>query len=167
MSNEPRICFLAPVFVLIGALMLAGAAIVNSQAPTPPPPPEPALAMPTLWETQQHRQKSGFRIVLASWYGGAHHGRLTAAGAHKSKDVPESLWRFDKDGMTAAHRTLPFGTRLLVGIPPGKWVVVVITDRGPYPTNGEPRELDLSEGAARQLGMIRSGLAFVETKVLP
>jgi rare lipoprotein A len=89
--------------------------------------------------------------VLASYYW---QGQKTATGA-----------RFDPNGMTAAHRTLPFGTKLRVTYPAtGKSVVVVINDRGPFVRrNGRyTRDLDLSRGAAARIGMIKAGVARVE-----
>jgi rare lipoprotein A len=73
-----------------------------------------------------------------------HEGRLTANGE-----------RFRPDGLTAAHRSLPFGTRLRVTYA-GRSVVVRINDRGPAVWTG--RCLDLSRGAGRVLGMIKSGV---------
>jgi rare lipoprotein A len=62
-------------------------------------------------------------------------------------------------GLTAAHRTLPFGTRVLVtNVGNGKAVIVGITDRGPY---GRGRIIDVSRAAARELDMIDSGTAMV------
>lgn len=62
-------------------------------------------------------------------------------------------------GLTAAHRTLPFGTRVLVtNVANGKTVIVRITDRGPY---GRGRIIDLSRAAARELDMIESGTTLV------
>jgi rare lipoprotein A len=85
---------------------------------------------------------------LASWYGKQHHGRMTASGE-----------RFDMHGFTAAHPTLPLGTRLLVtNVDNGRAVVVRVNDRGPY---RRPRVLDLSYGAARALHGIESGLINV------
>ena len=75
-----------------------------------------------------------FRAVT-TWYGPGFNGRRTASG-----EV------FDMDGMTAAHKTFPFGTRLKVTNPKnGKSVVVVVNDRGPFVAG---RDLDLSKGAA-------------------
>ncbi len=86
---------------------------------------------------------------MASSYGDAHAGNRTASGE-----------RFDPDGMTAAHRTLPFGTRLRVTDPStGRSVVVRVNDRGPF---HKSRVLDLSEAAARELGIVRRGRALVE-----
>jgi rare lipoprotein A len=90
----------------------------------------------------------------ASWYGPGFHGRQTASG-----EV------FDQDALTAAHRTLPFGTRLrVIDISSGRSVEVVINDRGPFI---DGRVLDLSKQAASQLGMIDRGLATVRAEVLP
>jgi rare lipoprotein A len=67
-------------------------------------------------------------------------------------------------GLTAAHRTLPFGTHVRVTDPKTKRsVVVIINDRGPF---GKRRVLDLSPSAARELGMISRGVIFVEAEVL-
>jgi rare lipoprotein A len=67
-------------------------------------------------------------------------------------------------GLTAAHRTLPFGTRLRVTDPAsGRSVIVVVNDRGPF---GRGRVLDLSVGAAKALGMIARGVILVRADVL-
>ena len=76
---------------------------------------------------------------LASWYGAGFAGRPTASGE-----------RFEPEAMTAAHRTLPFGTRLLVRATNGRAVVVRVNDRGPFRSG---RIIDLSAGAARLLGL--------------
>ena len=68
------------------------------------------------------------------------------------------------NGMTAAHRTLPFGTRVRVSDPQsGRTVTVTINDRGPF---GRHRVLDLSPSAARALGMISRGVIYVKAEVL-
>lgn len=86
---------------------------------------------------------------LASWYGPQFHGRRTASGE-----------RFDSKELTAAHRTLAFGTRVCVRSSiTGKAVVVRINDRGPF-SGG--RVIDLSQGAAEALGMIGLGIKPVE-----
>jgi rare lipoprotein A len=87
----------------------------------------------------------------ASWYGAAHHGKRTASGAI-----------YDQTKLTAAHRSLPFGTRVQVtNVSNGKSVEVEITDRGPYAGN---RIIDLSRAAASALGMIESGTATVRVE---
>ena len=76
----------------------------------------------------------------ATWYGGALAGHLTANGE-----------RFDPSQMTAAHRTLPFGTHVTVtSLRTGRSVVVRVNDRGPFVAG---RVIDLSTGAGRALGM--------------
>lgn len=90
---------------------------------------------------------------IASWYGPGFHGRRTASGEI-----------FNAHGMTAAHRTLPFGTRIRVtNTANNRSVVVRITDDGPHVPG---RVLDLSQGAAARLGMISSGTARVRIQVL-
>ena len=83
--------------------------------------------------------------MLTSWYGPYFHGRLTANG-----EV------YDQMGLTAAHKTLPFGTRLRVCYQ--GCVNVRINDRGPYIGD---RELDLSRGAAEAVGLINVGVDHV------
>lgn len=79
-------------------------------------------------------------LVGATWYGNELRGNRTASGE-----------RFNPDGLTAAHKSLPFGTCLVVGNPrTGKSVRVRVNDRGPF-TRG--MTLDLSAGAARAIGM--------------
>jgi rare lipoprotein A len=71
---------------------------------------------------------------------------------------------FNPGSLTAAHRTLPFGTRVRVTDPKtGKNVVVIINDRGPF---GRGRVIDVSLGAARALGMLSRGVIFVQADVL-
>jgi rare lipoprotein A len=90
---------------------------------------------------------------IASWYGHPYHGRRAANG-----EV------YDMDKLTAAHRTLPFGTRVLVeNQTNGKSVEVRITDRGPF-IGG--RIIDLSRAAARHIEMIGPGTAKVRVIVL-
>ncbi|MBM3463956.1 MAG: septal ring lytic transglycosylase RlpA family protein [Armatimonadetes bacterium] len=88
---------------------------------------------------------------VASWYGPGFHGRPTASGQ-----------RFNRYGMTAAHPSLPLGSRItVVNLGNGRSVDVVVNDRGPF-VGG--RVLDLSEGAAEQLGFKRAGTARVEIR---
>ena len=87
----------------------------------------------------------------ASWYGGELAGHHTASGE-----------RFNPNGLTAAHRSLPFGTRVLVtNATTGRSVVVRINDRGPF-VGG--RQIDLARGAARAIGM--GGTSYVSMSVL-
>jgi rare lipoprotein A len=90
---------------------------------------------------------------VASYYARRHHGRRTANGE-----------RFDMDQLTAAHRTLPFGTVVRVtDVASGRSVVVRINDRGPYAAG---RVIDLSRAAARQLGMLDAGVTKVRLDVV-
>jgi rare lipoprotein A len=89
-------------------------------------------------KNQYQDAKNARKYQLASWYGNQHHGRKTASGE-----------RFNQYDFTAAHRTLPFGTRVVV-IYEGKSVVVRINDRGPF-VGG--REIDLSRAAAEKIGL--------------
>ena len=90
---------------------------------------------------------------VASYYGPGFHGRRTANGE-----------RFDMHAMTAAHRTLPFGTLVKVtNLSNGKLTVVRVTDRGPYVGN---RVIDLSVAAAKQIGSTHSGVAQVSLEIV-
>ena len=90
---------------------------------------------------------------MASYYGARHHGKRTASGEP-----------FNQHGLTAAHPSLQFGSRVLVtNLSNDKSVVVRINDRGPH-TRG--RIIDLSRQAARQLDMLRSGTAKVRVQGL-
>ncbi|SDA94253.1 rare lipoprotein A [Pseudomonas sp. NFACC15-1] len=90
---------------------------------------------------------------VASYYGARHHGKRTASGE-----------RFDQHGLTAAHRQLPFGTRVkITNLGNNNSVVVRINDRGPY---SRGRLIDVSREAAEQLGILRSGTARVRVQAL-
>jgi rare lipoprotein A len=129
-------------------LPLAGCAGARSAATTPPPFTEVAAAAPGLASELRAIDRGRAERGMASWYGRAHHGRRTASGE-----------RFDRMAMTAAHRTLPFGTVVRVTEPEsGRSVTVRITDRGPF---SRGRVLDLSEAAAAELGIHGRGVAPV------
>lgn len=89
----------------------------------------------------------------ASWYGPRFHGRRTASGE-----------RYDMHALTAAHRTLPFGTRIQVrNLENGESVLVRINDRGPF---ARGRIVDLSYAAAKAIGLVGPGMAEVEISVV-
>ena len=95
---------------------------------------------------EAHARYGGNGSGLASWYGPGFHGHRTASGE-----------AFNTGGYTAAHRTWPFGTRVLVtNTQNGRSVVVRINDRGPFSSG---RVIDLSRASARAIGM--SGTARV------
>jgi rare lipoprotein A len=90
---------------------------------------------------------------LASWYGPKFHGKLTASG-----EV------FNQEKFTAAHPTLPWGSRVKVtNLDNGKSVEVRINDRGPF---GRGRIIDVSRAAARALGMVGRGITSVRVEWL-
>ncbi len=90
---------------------------------------------------------------FASWYGAPYHGRATSSGEI-----------YDQEQLTAAHRSLPFQTWVEVtNLDNGKRVTVRITDRGPFV---DGRIIDLSLAAAREIDMVRSGIARVRLKVV-
>lgn len=100
-------------------------------------------------DSSAHKVSTG----IVSWYGGKFHGRQTASGE-----------RYDKNELTAAHKTLPFGTKVRVtNIRNGKSVVVEINDRGPYVKS---RVLDLSQAAFDEIGHTNTGVMQVEYEVL-
>ncbi len=95
----------------------------------------------------------GFETGVASWYGPEFHGRATS-----SREV------FDMNDMTAAHRSLPFGTYLMVtDLDNERAVVVRVNDRGPFVRG---RIIDLSYAAARVLGLVGPGTARVRLEIL-
>lgn len=90
---------------------------------------------------------------IASWYGPKFHGRKTASGE-----------KYNQNAMTAAHKTLPFGTKVRVkNVKNDKSVIVRINDRGPF---AKGRVIDVSRAAAKKLDMINSGTAKVNIKVV-
>jgi rare lipoprotein A len=93
------------------------------------------------------------KVGRASWYGAEFASRRTASGE-----------RFDPSQLTGAHRTLPLGARVRVtNLHNGRSVLITINDRGPFTGR---REIDLSLGAARALGMVRRGVARVKIELL-
>jgi rare lipoprotein A len=89
----------------------------------------------------------------ASWYGPGFHGRQTASGE-----------TFNQNALTAAHRTLPFGTQVRVTYEEtGESVVVRINDRGPY---AHGRVIDLSREAAEEIGLLADGVGDVTLEVV-
>lgn len=95
------------------------------------------------------------QVGLASWYGAHHQGRKTASGE-----------RFSRGQLTAAHRSLPLGTKVKVtNLRTKEHVVVKINDRGPY-GGGKRRIIDLSEAAAKRIGLLERGTERVQVVVV-
>lgn len=123
------------------SLLIAGLLISSS-----------AILSPSIAKEVPSRQ-SGKHVQSgkASWYGPGFHGRRTASGE-----------TFDTNDLTAAHRTLPFGTRVrVVNKKTGKSIVVRINDRGPF---AHGRVIDLSRASAQAIGI--SGVGTVEVSQL-
>lgn len=109
------------------------------------------IALPVLAQAGDSRNHIG--DGMASYYGAEFAGSRTANGE-----------RFDPAGLTGAHRSLAFGSRVAVtNLSNGQEVVVRINDRGPW---GKGRIIDISHGAARQIGMHQSGTARVKLELL-
>jgi rare lipoprotein A len=107
------------------------------------------LAEARAWDQPQGQ------VGWASWYGARHHGRQTASGE-----------RFSMHALTAAHRSLPLGTAVLVThLTTGQQVHVTINDRGPF-VDQQHRIIDLSRAAAERIGLLRPGVGRVHLEVL-
>lgn len=144
-----------------GSVRVATAAIsqdrilVPSEPPlTPPPSPIELLVVEeTSLAPSPSVAVASVQDGVASWYGPGLHGNRSASG-----EV------FNQNALTAAHRSLPFGTRVRVtNMRNGRTVVVRINDRGPFSHN---RVIDLSQAAASEIGMVSSGTAQVRLEVL-
>jgi rare lipoprotein A len=154
--------------VLNVAAFLTAAAVLTSCAgrempaahpvPTPPPaapsaePPSAPSVLPA--PAAEPVSREVYRETgTASWYGREFHGRKTASGEI-----------FDMNGISAAHRTLPLGTAIRVtNLENHKVITVRVNDRGPFARN---RVIDLSYGAAKDLGFVAQGTVSVEIETL-
>lgn len=116
------------------------------------PPPQPYMALGKWYQPLAHAD--GFiQRGIASWYGEDFHGKLTS-----SKEI------YDMDGITAAHKILPLHTWVRVtNLENGKTLTLRVNDRGPFVPG---RIIDLSRGAARELGVYGPGTAEVEIVAL-
>ena len=142
---------------------LAGCSLKQETMPLPlappvhkeaaPAPAPQAPAAPAHEEAAPAGKPETTQVGTASWYGPGFHGQETASGE-----------TFDQHALTAAHRTLPLGTEAKVtNLETGQSVQVTINDRGPYVPG---RQLDLSQAAAQQIGLTKTGVTKVkiETK---
>ena len=150
----------------LGGLMLASLiVIVEGCATAPPAPPAtpmttipttpatPTTMLPTTPATPTPSPRPG-ETGRASWYGEAHQGKPTASGE-----------LFNMHALTAAHPSLPFGTRLrVVNLDNERSVEVRVNDRGPTVAG---RIIDLSYAAARALGAVGTGVIPVRVTVVP
>ncbi len=134
---------LLPMGGLKGALIAIAALWLLAACATPP---EGALDTPG--------SVGAYDVVgVASWYGKRFHGRQTASGE-----------AFDMNAFTAAHPSLPFGTRVRVtNLDNGRSVILKINDRGPFVKR---RIIDVSRRAAEELGFVREGITQVRVEVI-
>ena len=127
--------------------------ISSAHRETPSPSPPMTFTTTPLSKPPVKEQHQSTQIGEASWYGPGFHGKLTSTG-----EV------YNQHNLTAAHRTLPEGSKVKVtNLDNGKSVTVKINDRGPYIKG---RILDLSRKAAKTLGMIDKGKTKVKVEVL-
>lgn len=127
-------------------LMLGGCASIISRRETTPLPTTALIPPPA--------QPRAVQTGRASWYGPGFHGNMTSSGEI-----------YNQHDLTAAHPTLPLGSRAVVtNLNNGKSVEVRINDRGPFVKG---RTLDLSYAAARTIGLTRPGTAPVRIEVIP
>jgi rare lipoprotein A len=142
-------------------VLLSGCHHHRKVAQTPPPPPPAAQPAPETAPTENVPAATVpapsvpeyGETGIASWYGHPFHGRATTSGEI-----------YDMEQMTAAHRTLPFGTIVRVhDLDNQKTVDVRINDRGPFV---DGRIIDLSHAAARAMEMIGPGIANVRLEIL-
>ena len=127
-------------------------AVLTTKEIKPPVDPTPVAVLP---EPKLTLVPDVVRVITgeASWYGPGFYGNYTANG---------EIYR--QGTMTAAHRTLPFGTKVRVtNLRNGRSAVIRINDRGPFVDH---RVIDLGHGAASSLGLISSGIAQVKLEVL-
>ena len=135
---------IAQLSALSAALLFASLAFGQQTAPPVGAPPAAPTATPASGEAE---------TGTAAWYGQKFAGRRTASGRS-----------FNPSALTAAHKTLPFGTRVKVtNNRNNRSVVVTINDRGPTAAD---RIVDVSQAAARKLGFVRAGLTEVKLEVV-
>jgi rare lipoprotein A len=145
-SGSPMSCCnsFSHVPFLIGLLALSGCTYLE-------PPSEPARHLPK--QTKESSKYQHKEVDKASWYGPGLQNKRTASGEI-----------FDQNKLTAGSRRLPFGTVVEVtNLKNGKRVEVKINDRGPWVRG---RTIDLSRAAAKKLGMIKTGVAPVEIRII-
>ena len=156
--------FLHRAMAGLGLFALAGSMSAVTAAPpiaaaVAPAPVTAEPAQPRFEPTAEEAPANAAEILseigggLASWYGSELAGRRTASGE-----------RFDPAEYTAAHRSLPFGSKVRVtAVGTGRSVVVRINDRGPF---SRARVIDVSQAAARDLGLVATGSGQVQLQLV-
>jgi rare lipoprotein A len=146
------VAMVAVVFTDSTLTVQADAPLARPLATLPPPAPAASLLTPVHAAARPKIPTDALR-GLATWYGAVREGHWTASGE-----------RFHEMAMTAAHKTLPFGTLLrVVDLRTHKSVVVRVNDRGQLPGN---HVIDLSYAAAEELGIVKTGVAQVKLEVI-
>ena len=149
-----------PLFAICLCLLLSqGCAMLKGPSETAVPTETTTQPAPSPLAPAQPADKKSAPVEAklpqtgeASWYGAKHQGKQTASGT-----------TFDQARLTAAHPSLPFGSKIKVtNLSNGKSVEVEINDRGPFAEN---RIIDLSQAAAKALGMIESGTTTVRLEL--
>ena len=147
------------LMMCLALLLFQGCATLQRSSEIATPTETTAQPTPSQPVPPQPMAKKNFPVEAtlpqtgqASWYGAQHQGKQTASGSI-----------YDQASLTAAHATLPFGSKIKVtNLANGKSVEVEITDRGPFAEN---RIIDLSQAAAKALDMIESGTATVRLEL--
>jgi rare lipoprotein A len=154
----------SPAAVGLNAISIAGAMLLAcattpryTRGASPAPRPRHVAARRPAPERTPAQSTAGYRTIgegIASYYAHAFHGKQTASGE-----------RFNMHALTAAHRSLAFGTTVRVtNLQNGKAVVVRINDRGPFKKS---RIIDLSLAAAQKIGLDKTGTARVRLEAAP
>lgn len=148
-----RLFSLSAVLSLLSGSLQACMLPSSRREVSPSPPTVSSPPLPQSEQTSQQPPQQPVQVGEASWYGSQFHGKLTSSGTV-----------YNQHGFTAAHPTLPEGSRVRVtNLDNGKSVTVRVNDRGPFV---DGRIIDVSRRAAKTLGILKGGTAKVQVKVL-
>ena len=151
LKQFPRVALAAASAVM--GMMLSPPAFAQAASAPATSTPRPAEAAPSAAVRSSSAAANDAMSGTAAWYGSRFNGRKTASGQ-----------RFNSSALTAAHPSLPFGSRVKVtNTKNNRSVVVVINDRCP---TSPGRIIDMSQAAAKRLGFTRSGLTDVKLEVV-
>jgi len=153
LAKKRRCSLFAMAAIAAAGLSLQACGTVDSNYAREPR--QPAASKPQIYSDADGASRLSHydAVGMASWYGKPYHGRRTASGE------VYNMYR-----MTAAHPTLPFGTRVAVtNLENGRTVILTINDRGPFK---QDRVIDVSRKAARELGFLGQGLTRVGMRVV-
>lgn len=148
-------CWLAwSAVTFVGCAASKGQPAFSAPAVTSAEPPHGQGGDFDFAKSAKDAQRKPDQVGMATWYGSSFAGKKTASGE-----------RFDPSAMTCAHRKLPFGTWVEVRrVDTGAVVRVRVTDRGPW--GDDSKIIDVSRAAGKQLGLMGSGSAKVELRVV-